>query len=82
MTTDSQRRDSKRSHNKRKEDAEEVGKQKNMSDEDFDKEMAKLKAQLINIKQLLEKEIKEDLNQGWNVRKRFKWPVMRLFSKK
>ena len=44
--------------------------------------MVKLRAQIKHLEQLLQKEIREDLKYGVNVKKRVKWPVMRLFSKK
>jgi hypothetical protein len=70
MTTDSQGRDLERSHNKRKEDAKTVGKQKRMSDEYFDREMVEIKLQLNILEQLLQEKIREDLKYGVNVKEK------------
>jgi hypothetical protein len=81
MTIDSHDRGSGRSYSQREEYAKADGK-KRMSDEEFDKEMVELKAQLNYVKQLLQKKVDENHRQGWNVRKKVKWPIVHLFMKK
>jgi hypothetical protein len=53
-----------------------------MSQEEIDKEMIELRVQLSHIRQLLQREIKENQRQGWSMKKRVKWPVMQLFEEK
>jgi len=50
MTKDNQKNNLEIIHNKKEAYAKASGKQKKMSDEDFDKEMVELKSQLSNIK--------------------------------
>ena len=44
--------------------------------------MVELRAQINHLEQLIQKEIREDLEYGVDVRKSVKWYVMGLFSKK
>ena len=67
MTTDSHSRGSEENHNRRKVNKEDTkANGKRISQEEFDKEIAKLKEQLDALRRILE----ENEGQGWVLRKK------------
>jgi hypothetical protein len=52
-----------------------------MNQEEFDKEFSEIKERLSIIMELLQ-EIEEDQRWSWNVKKKFNWPIMKLFARK
>jgi hypothetical protein len=79
MTIDGHDRGSEKIHNKRREDAKEVGRK--MNQEEFDREFTEVKERLSIILKLLQ-ESNEDQRWGWNVKKKVKWPIVHLSMKK
>ena len=74
MTTDSHRRDSrgsKRDHNRRKEkeDAKANGIRKQLTDEEYEKELAEIREQFNKLKLMIE----ESQRIGWRMKKKVKW---------
>ena len=74
MTTDSHRRDSKgseRDHNRRKEKeyAKENGIRKQLNNEEYDKELAKIREKFNKLKMMIE----ENQRLGWLMKKKLKW---------
>jgi hypothetical protein len=53
-----------------------------MSQWEIDRELVELREQLSYIRKLLQKRIEENQRQGWNPKKRVKWPLMQLFARK
>jgi hypothetical protein len=80
MTIDSHDRGSERSHNQEERECQRNWR-KQMSQEEIDRELVELKERLSIIMELLQ-ESNEDQRQGWNVRKKVKWPIVHLFMKK
>ena len=74
MTTDSHRGDnrgSKRDHNRRKdkEDAKENGIRQQLTDEEYEKELAEIREQFNKLKMMIE----ENQRYGWTMKKKVKW---------
>ena len=74
MTTDSHRkysRGSERDHNRRKEkeDAKANGIRRQLTDEEYDKELAEIREQFNKLKMM----IKENQRYGWLMKKKVKW---------
>jgi hypothetical protein len=72
MTIDGHYKGSERSHNKGKNGSKENGIRRRMSQEEIDREMVELKAQINNIRELLQNKIEENHRQGGNVKKKSK----------
>ena len=53
-----------------------------MSDEEFDQEMDELKEGLSMVSMLLQKMENGDERIGWNHKKKIRWPIRKLDSKK
>jgi ribosomal protein L29 len=80
MATDGHCRGSETSHNIRgKKYAKEDGMRK-MSQEEIDRELDELRIKLNYLRQLLQRKVKENQRQGWNMKKKVKWPVKLLFE--
>jgi hypothetical protein len=82
MDTDGHCRGLERSHIRGEKDAKADGIRKKMSQGDLGKEMIELRVQLNHIRQLLQRDIKENPRQGWSMKTRVKWPIMQLYEEK
>jgi DNA-binding transcriptional regulator GbsR (MarR family) len=79
MTINSHARGSKESYSEVK-DFKVNGIKTRKSDEEFEKEMVEMKAQLNVLKELLQKE--EDQKCGWVMKKVVRWPIKQLVARR
>lgn len=81
MTIDGHMKGLEGSHNRVKIDFSIVGTRK-MNDEEFEREMVEIEVHLDMLMKLLQRKMEEDWRQGWNVRKKVKWPIVKLYKRK
>ena len=81
LTIVSHNRGIEESHRQRGKSVKVVG-LKRMSKEEIDIEVDEIKIELNHLTTLIHKGIGEELNQGFYVRKRVKWPVREYFAEK